>query len=212
MSKMRIRNFKESKNILEKSEILIKEPLNYKGEFNKLFKNNNAICLEIGMGKGQFNSQIALDNPNINYIGIEKYDTIVAKALQKIEDLQLPNLRVIRIDAIRLNEIFDKEIDTIYLNHSDPWPKDRHEKRRLTSSNFLNIYDQVFKGKKEIVLKTDNVDFFNYSLESLKKYGYKILEYTYDLESTDIKSYLTEYSEKFIEKGFKINYLKALKK
>ena len=163
------------------------------------------------MGKGKFILENALRNPNINYIGIEMYDSVVLRAIQKTDELELSNLYLIRMDARLIEEVFDREIDRIYLNFSDPWPKDRHAKRRLTSPRFLARYDQIFKDKAKIIMKTDNTLLFEYSLESLKDYGYNIDYVTYDLHSDKEDIITTEYEDKFVKSGIKINYLEASK-
>ncbi len=209
---MRIRNLKNSKEILESSKYLLERPEEYKGKFNELFGNDNELRLEIGMGKGDFIIGMAKAYPNINFIGLERYDSIVARALQKLECENLPNLKIIKTDALLLSNVFDKEIDVIHLNFSDPWPKDRHAKRRLTSHVFLNIYDNIFKGDALIIQKTDNVSLYESSLVSLSTYGYVLKEVSLDLENTDIFNVETEYERKFKKKGFKINYLRVEKK
>ena len=204
---MRIRNNKNAKDILNSCKFLINNPNEYKGDSKKMFGNNNPIHIEIGMGKGSFLLESALNNPNINYVGIEKYDTIVAIAIEKITPYELHNLKIIKCDALELSNIFNKEIDLIYLNFSDPWPKEKHAKRRLTSPIFLNIYDEIFKKEKVIKLKTDNLNLFNYSIESIIKYGYEIIEQNNDYTS----EILTEYEKKFVSEGITINYLHAIK-
>lgn len=210
---MRLRNVKNAKEIVFNSSFVIQSPKEYRGKYNKeVFGNNNPIHLEIGMGKGNFLIDKAIKNPNINFIGVEKYESVLCRALEKLEKTDLKNLKIIRMDAIELNEVFDKEIDTIYLNFSDPWPKKRHAKRRLTSHVFLPIYDQIFKDTKNIIQKTDNVLLFESSIVSLSTYGYIIEEISLDLESTGMENSLTEYEAKFMSQGIKINYLKATKK
>lgn len=209
---MRLRNVKNSNEIIETGKYYIKNPEDYKGKWNKLFKNNNPIYIEIGIGKGQFILNNALTYPNINYIGIEKYDSVIVRAIQKTNDIELNNLYLLKMDAINLLNVFDKEIDTIYLNFSDPWPKKRHAKKRLTSEVFLSIYDKIFKNNKKIIMKTDNIDLFNYSLESLENNGYKIEYITNDLSKENISNIMTEYEEKFTNLGIKINMLVAIKK
>ena len=164
---MRIRNIKNAEEIIKDNKYIIENPEKYKGHFQELFGNSNEIHLEIGMGKGDFIISKAINNPHINFIGLEKYTSIVARALNKLENLDLPNLKIINGDALNLNNIFDKEISTIYLNFSDPWPKYRHSKRRLTSSIFLRIYDDIFKSKCVIFQKTDNTNLFESSIISL---------------------------------------------
>ena len=209
---MRLRNVKNAKEIVNNSKYVINSPKDYKGKYNTVFNNDNPICLEIGMGKGDFIINMALQHPDINYIGLEKYQSIVVRAVEKLEKLELKNLKLICTDAQELEEIFAKEIDTIYLNFSDPWPKKRHAKRRLTSNTFLPIYDKVFKDSKRIVQKTDNVSLFEYSIVSLSNYGYKIVDISLDLHNTDKDNVMTEYEKKFSSMGVKINYLEAIKK
>ena len=209
---MRLKNVRGANEIIIKGTYYEANPYEYKGNWNKCFNNDNPIYIEIGMGKGNFIIENAKRYPNINFIGIEKYDSVIVRAIQKSNELELNNLRIVRIDANRLNEIFDKEIDTIYLNFSDPWPKDRHAKRRLTSPVFLNIYDNIFKNTKKIIMKTDNLNLFNYSLDTLTQYGYQITYKTNDLNSLDEDNIMTEYETKFYNKGIKINKLVAIKK
>jgi tRNA (guanine-N7-)-methyltransferase len=210
---MRLRNVKNAREIVDNSSFVVHNPEEYKGKYNKeVFNNENPIHLEIGMGKGNFIIDKAIKNPNINFIGVERYESVLCRALEKLEDKQLPNVKIICVDAINLGDIFDKEIDTIYLNFSDPWPKKRHAKRRLTSHVFLPVYDKIFKGDKTIIQKTDNVGLYESSLVSLSTYGYTILEMSLDLASTGMENSLTEYEAKFMSQGIKINYLKAFKK
>ena len=209
---MRLRNVKNATSIIENCSFVMKNPKEYKGQYNKLFNNENDIHLEIGMGKGSFLLDMALKHPNINFIGIEKYDSIVCRAIQKIEPISPSNLKIIVTDALELADIFSKEITTIYLNFSDPWPKKKHAKRRLTSITFLPIYDNIFKDSKTIIQKTDNISLFESSIISLSKYGYTIEDISLDLANTDIENSLTEYEQKFMNQGAKINYLKAVKK
>lgn len=209
---MRLRNVKNAREIVDNSPFVVHEPKEYKGKYNEVFGNDNPIELEIGMGKGNFIIDKAMKNPNINFIGVERYESVLCRALEKLEDKQLPNVKIICIDAIELDEVFDKEISTIYLNFSDPWPKKRHAKRRLTSHVFLPVYDLIFKDTKTIVQKTDNVGLFESSIVSLSTYGYTIEDISLDLASTGMENSLTEYEAKFMSQGIKINYLKASKK
>lgn len=210
---MRLRNVKNAREIVDNSSYVVHNTIEYKGNFSKMvFGNDNPIHLEIGMGKGNFIIDKAKKNPDINFIGVERYESVMCRALEKLEELDLPNLRLICIDALGLPSVFDKEIDTIYLNFSDPWPKKRHAKRRLTSEIFLSVYDKIFKGVPVIVQKTDNVGLFESSIVNLSKYGYVIEEISLDLASTGMENSLTEYEEKFMNQGVKINYLKAVKK
>ena len=211
---MRLRNVKNKEEIMKESKLLILNNKDYIGKWSKVFGNKNPIFIEIGMGKGDFILGNALKYPNINFIGIEKYDSIVARAIQKIEGLDtLPNnLRLLRMDAKEIDEVFTKEIDRIYLNFSDPWPKKRHSERRLTSNTFLKKYDKIFKKEKEIIMKTDNINLFEYSLETLSQNGYSFEKVSLDLHNSDvIDNIMTEYEKKFTQKGIKINYLYAKK-
>ena len=208
---MRIRNIKNAKEIVNNSKYVVNDFDNYKYNMNKLFENNNPIHLEIGMGKGQFIMKMAKKYPNINFIGVERYDSIVARAVKKLEDSNLNNVRIIIMDALNLGDYISHEIDTIYLNFSDPWPKKRQAKRRLTSQVFLNIYDDLFKNKKRIVMKTDNKGLFASSIVSLSNYGYVFKNVSLDLANSDIENETTEYEEKFMNKNEFINYLEAEK-
>ena len=211
---MRLRNLKNKDELINNCSYIINNPKDYKGKWLKeIFKNNKPIHIEIGMGKGTFIKEMALAFPNINFIGIEKFDGVIARAINNINENIPENLRIIKIDASNLNEVFEKEVDNIYLNFSDPWPKKRQEKRRLTSVNFLKVYDSIFKNDKTIIMKTDNVGLFAYSLVSLSEYGYIIKEASLDLHSEEDRFNIeTEYEKKFSSKGVKINYLKAIKK
>ena len=209
---MRLRNVKNKENILNSSSYLVKTPEENKGNWANVFGNDKPIYIEIGMGKGDFIIENALRNNDINFIGIEKFDSVIVRAIQKSNNLKLDNLRIIRVDANKLNEIFDSEIDTLYLNFSDPWPKDRHAKRRLTSDIFLNIYDSIFKDRNRIIMKTDNLNLFDYSLESLSNYGYDIIYKTNDLDCMNEGNIMTEYETRFYNLGIKINKLEAIKR
>lgn len=175
------------------------------------FSNNHPIHVEIGMGKGKFILEMALKYPEYNFIGVEKYSSVASVAIKKINKYKPENLRILITDAINLKEVLSEKIDVIYLNFSDPWPKDRHAKRRLTSKNYLESFDYLFKNNPHIIMKTDNDDLFDYSLESFKDYGYKINKITYDLHNTNIPNITTEYEEKFSQKGIKIKYVDVIK-
>lgn len=208
---MRQRNVKNKEEIMANSSYLIINGEEYKNKWSKLFGNNNPIQIEIGTGKGNFIINKAINNPNINYVGIEKFDSIIARCLQKIPN-DIPNLKILRLNALGIEDVFDKEVDTIYLNFSDPWPKKKWHKRRLTSNIFLEKYDKVFKGTPRIVQKTDNRDLFEYSIVSLSTYGYTIKDITFDLHNSHIEdNIMTEYEEKFSKKGNNIYYLEAVK-
>lgn len=210
---MRLKNVKNAKEIIQNSPYVVLEPKTYKGNWSNLFKNNNNINIEIGMGKGDFIISIAKKFPNTNFIGIEMFDSVLVRATQKLEKEEIPNLKLIRMDASNIEEVFDKEVDTIYLNFSDPWPKKRHSKRRLTSHFFLEKYDHIFKDDCHIIQKTDNIYLFSFSIQSLSTYGYILNSVTMDLESEcDIGNVYTEYEKKFINKGIKICRLDCYKK
>jgi len=208
---VRLRNVKGKEEIIASSEYIVKNPSEYKGKWKSLFDNNNDIYIEIGMGKGKFIIENAIKYPNINFIGIEKYDSVMVRAIEKLSDKKLDNLKLIVFDAGKIDEVFDKEIRRIYLNFSDPWPKKRHAHRRLTSLVFLKLYDKVFVDNKEIIMKTDNKGLFAYSIESLSKYGYILENVTLDLQDED-NNITTEYEEKFRNKDITINRLEARKK
>ena len=208
---MRLKKVKGASEKLDNSPYVINNPMDYKGKYNKLFENNNSIEIEIGTGKGDFIIEKAVKNPNINFIGIEKQDSVLVKILDKLESL--PNLKLIRIDARLINEIFYKEIDKIYLNFSDPWPKSKHEKRRLTSNVFLEKYDNLFKKDKIIEMKTDNKDLFVYSLETLVNNGYNIIEKSYNIyENIEEGNIATEYEKRFVAMGKPIYKVKVFKR
>ena len=208
---MRLRNVKNKDEIMDNSLYLIKNYFDYKGKWNKLFGNDNPIFIEIGMGKGQFIINNAVNNPNINYIGIEKYDSVIAKALQKIPD-NLNNLFMIRADALDIDQIFDKEISKLYLNFSDPWPKKRHHLRRLSSNIFLDKYNFIFKTEKNIEMRTDNRDLFTYSLVSFSNHGYIFDQISLDLHHDNMPSITTEYEDKFSNLDMPIYFVNCRKK
>lgn len=207
---MRLRHIKGSEEKLLNSKYIINEPTKYKGKYNEIFKNNNKIQIEIGSGKGNFIVTKAINNPNINYIAIEKQASVLVKILDKIDNL--PNLKIMQYDAIKIDEIFEKEIDKLYLNFSDPWPKNRHANRRLTSPIFLKKYDNIFKENHQIELKTDNRNLFEYSLVTLSEENYKFKQVNLNLyENLDEDNIPTEYETKFVNKGMIIYKLKAYK-
>lgn len=211
---MRLRNKKNAHEIVNNSDYIIKKPEENKGKWNTIFGNDNEIHIEIGMGKGQFITQMALNNPNINYIGIEMYDSVILTAVNNLKEKEekIENLKLIRMDATKIEEIFDKEISRIYVNFSDPWPKSKHSKRRLTSEEFLSRYDNIFINKKVIFQKTDNNDLFEFSMQSLIDHGYELKNVTRDLYANMVEGNIaTEYEKKFSEKGVKINRLEAYK-
>ena len=210
---MRLKKVKNALERIKESIYYVNFLEQYKGKWKDVFKNENPIHIEIGMGKGDFIIGMAKQNKNINYIGIEMYDSVMVKAIEKLKEVELKNLKLILFDASKINEVFENEISRIYLNFSDPWPKKKHAKRRLTSSVFLEKYESVFKdNKKEIFQKTDNNDLFEFSMESLKEAGYELKNVSRDLHSTNIiENIMTEYEKKFSSQGIKINRLEAYK-
>ncbi len=209
---MRLRNVKNAHEDLKKSLYFIENPKGNKGKWQEVFQNENPIHLEIGMGKGQFLINMAKTYPQINFIGMEKFASVLIRAAKKIEEEKLSNIRFICEDAKNIEDFFEQEITTLYLNFSDPWPKTRHAKRRLTSPEFLKSYDNIFLKDNHIIQKTDNILLFAYSLEELSKAGYTLEKVSLDLANTDIFNIKTEYEEKFSSLGYKINYVEATKK
>lgn len=208
---MRLRNVKDKEEILNNCKYLIKNPEDYKGKWKSLFNNDNPIYIEIGMGKGKFILENALKYKDINYIGIERFDSVMAKAIKKIPN-DLDNLKLIRMNALDIDTVFSKEIDLIYLNFSDPWPKKRWHDRRLTSKIFLDKYDSLFKDTKRIEMKTDNEDLFIYSLETLSSKGYALSDISFDYHKTDIDIIMSEYEMRFSKEGKNVYHLFAQKK
>lgn len=209
---MRLRNVKNAMEIVNSSDYTIKNETEYKGNFKSIFKNDNPIKIEIGMGKGDFIIKNALKYPDVNFIGIERYESVMVRAIQKLDEMEhLDNLKLIRMDAANIDKVFYHEVDTVYLNFSDPWPKKRHARRRLTSPDFLGKYESIFTGNPHIVQKTDNIGLFAYSITSLSTYGYTIDEASLDLANEEIDNLTTEYEERFMSRGVKINYLNAVK-
>jgi len=203
---MRLRNIPGADEVVQNSAFCIQNPAEWKGKWATLFENDNPIHIEIGMGKGRFLMDLAALNPNINYIGIERYTSVLLRAVQKIEENPLANVRFLCIDAATLPEIFAfGEVNRIYLNFSDPWPKDRHARRRLTSSEFLARYDAFLAKDGRIEFKTDNVDLFNFSLEEIENSPvWHIDVHTFDLHEDPMLNFgniMTEYEEKFSSKG-----------
>ena len=203
---MRLRNVRGAREEMLINPYVIQEPQQYKGHVAvQIFGNNNPIFIEVGMGKGQFITSLAALHPEINYIGIEKYSSVLIRAIEKQEELQLPNLKFLRFDAEYLPDIFAPgEIAHIYLNFSDPWPKDRHAKRRLTSEGFLNLYHTILNPDGYIQFKTDNRDLFDFSVETAENSPiWNIKELTYDLHHSEFLqgNIMTEYESKFVAEG-----------
>ena len=207
---MRLRNIKNAQDIISKSKYLVLKPKEYKGKMNELFKNKNKIEIEIGMGKGDFIINKAKNNPNINFIGIEKYASVLVKTVKKLNDCNLNNIKIMNIDANEIDEVFDKEVNKIYLNFSDPWPKKKHANRRLTSPIFLEKYAKIFEKDYCIEMKTDNKNLFEYSLIALSQNGYLFEELKLDLYSDLSEDNIqTEYEKKFVNLGLTIYKFKA---
>ena len=203
---MRLRNIAGSREVIADSTFTIKDPQEKKGLWNKeVFGNDNRIRIEIGMGKGRFLMDMAALNPDINYVGIEKYSSVLLRAIQKQEQLLLPNVKFIRMDAEDITEVFDaSEVDRIYLNFSDPWPKDRHAKRRLPSRQFLARYDRILVPEGVVEFKTDNRDLFMFALDEVKEAGWDLDQVTYDLHRDEVMNQgniMTEYEERFSSLG-----------
>ena len=202
---MRLRNVKGSREEIQLSEYTVNEPEKYKGRWKEFFGNDNPVYIEVGMGKGKFITEMAQLHPEINFIGIEKYSSVIIRAIEKRKELEINNLMFIRMDAENIEDVFEKnEVAGIYLNFSDPWPKDRHAKRRLTSRQFLARYDKILAGDGVIEFKTDNRDLFDFSLEEAPEAGWEIIASTYDLHADEKMSegnVMTEYEEKFSSKG-----------
>ena len=211
---MRLRNIPGADDVIRQHPIAVKQEKEWKGKWNQLYGNNHPIHIEIGMGKGQFILTLAKQNPEINYIGIERYSSVLLRALEKFdteEYSQLSNVRFICMDAMELPEVFAKdEIAKIYLNFSDPWPKARHARRRLTSTRFLEQYDKVLDKDGVVEFKTDNRLLFEFSLEQVEEAGWQLLGYTFDLhndQTMNIGNIMTEYEEKFSGMGNPIHKL-----
>lgn len=207
---MRLRNIPGAKDAIASSKYVVQEPEKQRGIWNQLFENQNPVHIEVGMGKGRFIMDMAEKNPNINYVGIEMYDSVLLRALQKMEEREQEgtkpkNLVFLRMDARELPLIFQQgEVGKIYLNFSDPWPKERHAKRRLTSRQFLERYDKILASNGVVEFKTDNKGLFEFSLEEVGEAGWKLLEHTFDLhhdEKMNKGNVMTEYEEKFSSMG-----------
>lgn len=212
---MRLRNIPGSREVIAESPFVVHDEESMKGKWREFFGNDNPIHIEIGMGKGTFIMESAKRNPDINYIGIEKYSSVLLRAIEKREQEKeqgndIPNLTFIRMDAEYIENVFDKdEVDNIFLNFSDPWPKDRNAKRRLTSDRFLKRYTNIMKKDGKVTFKTDNIMLFDFSVETAKKCGWNILVETRDLHNSEYNegNVMTEYEKKFSGLGHKINMM-----
>ena len=202
---MRLRNITGSREMIAASDYVIHEPQQYRGNWTEIFGNDNPIRIEIGMGKGRFIMDLARINPDINYVGIEKYSSVLLRGIQKMEAEPLPNLYFIRMEAEEITQVFgQEEVDRIYLNFSDPWPKDRHAKRRLPSREFLHRYDEILRKDGVIEFKTDNHDLFRFALDELEPAGWHLNQVTEDLHHNEEMmrgNVMTEYEEKFSSLG-----------
>lgn len=202
---MRLRNITGSREVIGESPFVVHEPNECRGKWKEVFGNDHPIRAEIGMGKGRFIMDLARQNPDVNYIGIEKYSSVLLRAIQKMEEEPLDNVRFIRMDAEEITDVFaEGELDRIYLNFSDPWPKDRHAKRRLPSRQFLGRYDQILKKDGVIEFKTDNRPLFDFALEELEPAGWKADVVTFDLHADPVLcegNIMTEYEERFSSVG-----------
>ncbi len=202
---MRLRNIKGAREKIAESSYTIEEPLKCKGKWKEIFGNDNPIRIEVGTGKGRFIMDLAEANPDVNYVGIEKYSSVLLRAVQKQTERELTNVRFIRMEAEIISEVFEKEeVDRIYLNFSDPWPKERHAQRRLTSSSFLRRYDEILKKDGQLEFKTDNRELFDFSLMELNTAGWHAEAVTFDLHNDSAMNegnIMTEYEERFSAKG-----------
>ena len=204
---MRLRNITGSREVIAGSDYVIQEEVQQEcpGTWNEIFGNDHPIHIEIGMGKGKFIHTMAKEHPDINYVGIEKYSSVLLRAIQKMELEELPNLKFLRMDAEHIDQVFGPgEVDRIYLNFSDPWPKDRHAKRRLPSREFLSRYDVILKKQGRLEFKTDNRELFDFAVEELEPAGWKAEVITYDLHGDEVLmegNVMTEYEEKFSSMG-----------
>lgn len=201
---MRLRHIPGAEEQIAVSPYVVQKPEEYKGRWHEVFGNRNPIQIEVGMGKGRFIMELAASHPEINYVGIEMYSSVLLKAIQKRESLVLSNIVFLRVDARTLAEIFgEEEVDKIYLNFSDPWPKDRHAKRRLTSPGFMGVYDRILAKDGVVEFKTDNRGLFEYSLESIPQAGWNVVMHTFDLHHSEYArgNVMTEYETKFSAEG-----------
>ena len=212
---MRLRNVPGARDVMAANEYVFTEPEGMAGTWSQVFGNSNPVHIEIGMGKGRFITTLAGMNPDINYVGIEKYSSVLLRAVEKQDELNLPNLRFIRMDAENITSVFGKEeVDRIYLNFSDPWPKDRHAKRRLTSRQFFARYNEILKSTGRVEFKTDNRPLFDFSVEEVSEAGWNLSVCTYDLHNDEKLmegNVMTEYEERFSSQGNPICKLVAIR-
>lgn len=202
---------KDAGNIIKRSKNFVSNPENYKNKWSDFFQNHNPIHLELGMGRGDFIISMAKEYPNINFIGLEINESQMVKAVDRLNSCNLPNLKLVNMDARLIDKVFGKEIDTIYLTFSEPWPKKIDEKKRFTHESYLRLYDKIFKKNKHIILKTDNRGLFQYSLETLSQYWYVFDRISLDLhhEEKPIKNFMTDFEKQYYKEGRPIYYVDA---
>ncbi|RKL66773.1 tRNA (guanosine(46)-N7)-methyltransferase TrmB [Salipaludibacillus neizhouensis] len=209
---MRLRNKPWAMEFIDSHpEIREKNPKSWQGKWDERFNKAQPLFVEVGTGKGKFVTDMAKEYPDTNFIGIEKYESIIVSGVQRVIDEPVDNLLFLQENAHNITDFFGaKEVDRIYINFTDPWPKNRHEKRRLTNKFFLEKYEEILKENGEIHFKTDNQALFEYSIESLTDYGFLLKNVSLDLHNSDMKdNIMTEYEEKFSEKGMRIYRLEA---
>lgn len=208
---MRYNVIKDAQKIIDNSTYLVKDPQSYKNRWASLFGNNNPICLELGMGRGNFIIEMARLHPNVNYVGLELDKSQTATAIKMVGGKKINNLKMICGDAKDIINFFGKEIDTIYLTFSEPWPKKQDEKKRFTHESYLKLYDRIFRKNKHIILKTDNKILFSSALESLSKYWYVFDKVSLDLHNDErnIENVLTDFEKQYFKEHRKIYYLDA---
>ncbi|MBE6156741.1 MAG: tRNA (guanosine(46)-N7)-methyltransferase TrmB [Firmicutes bacterium] len=209
---MRYNVIKNADKIIKSSKHVINNPYENKNKWNKIFENENPICLELGMGRGNFIIEMAKKYPKINFVGIELYDSQMVAAVEKLQNASIKNLKLINCDAREIDKIFGKEIDTIYLTFSEPWPKKHDEKKRFTHESYLKLYDKIFKKNKHIILKTDNKGLFAYSLESLSQYWYSFERISLDLhhDENKIENIMTDFEKQYFKENRPIYYVDAV--
>jgi len=209
---MRYNVIKNADKIVKGSKYVVNNPYENKNNWSKVFGNNNPIKLELGMGRGSFIIEMAKQYPNINFIGIELYDSQMVQAVEKLQSLNLKNIKLINCDAREIDKIFGKEIDTIYLTFSEPWPKKQDEKKRFTHESYLKLYDKIYKKNKHIILKTDNKGLFAYSLESLSQYWYSFERVSLNLHYNEnkIENIMTDFEKQYFKEKRPIYYVDAV--
>lgn len=216
---MRLRNIPRAEGVIRERRFVIKRPEDQKGCWRQVFGNKNPIYIEIGMGKGRFLLSMAKAHPDINFVGIERYSSVLLRAIEKFdteEFCELKNVRFVCMDARNVEDVFAQdEVNRIYLNFSDPWPKARHARRRLTSVEFLARYEKILCEGGLLEFKTDNTELFRFSLEQLEEAGWPLKCFTFDLHHNEVMSQgnvMTEYEEKFSSKGNPVNKFIAVRK